>query len=52
MGDDIEDAGVVAVRDWRRAGEKKLRRMEATMLGSAIGLLAAVWTFCDAAMDN
>jgi hypothetical protein len=52
MGDDIEDAGVVAVRDWRRAGEKKLRRIEATMVGSAIGLLSAAWTFCDAAMDN
>lgn len=51
MGD-IEDAGVVVVRDCRRAGEKKLRRIEATMVGSAIGLLLAVWTLCDAAMNN
>lgn len=51
MGD-IEDAGAVVVRDCRRAGEKKLRRIEATIVGSAIGLLLAVWTLCDAAMDN
>lgn len=51
MGD-IEDDGAVAVRDCRRAGEKKLRRIEATIVGSAIGLLAAVWTSCDAAMDR
>lgn len=39
MGD-IEDDGAVAVRDWRRAGEKRLRRIGATMAGNAIGLPA------------
>lgn len=51
MGD-IEDDGAVAVRDCRRAGEKMLRKIGATMVGSTIGLLSAVWTFSDAAMDN
>lgn len=43
MGD-IEADGA-AVRDCRMAGEKKLRRIEATMVGNAIGPSWQSWLY-------
>lgn len=51
MGD-VEADGAAAVRDCRMAGEKRLRRIVATMMGNAIGLPATVLTLCDAAIDT
>lgn len=48
MGD-VEADGAAAVRDGRMAGEKRLRRSAAAMMGNAIGLPATVLPLCDAA---